>query len=153
MNIIHSHELQWSDALTRGAYAQRRKALGQGAISSGLWELPPGKKSFPLHVHLVTEEALFVISGTAKVRTPAGETALVAGDWVTFPPGGEAHQLINDGAEPFVYLGLSASKGVDVVQYPESGKVAASVGSGPAGKRFVFREDSQVDYFHGDKDS
>jgi uncharacterized cupin superfamily protein len=153
MHIIKSNQVEWTAALTRGAYAQRRKPLGQGALASGLWELPPGKKSFPLHVHLVTEEALFVLSGTAKVRTPEGETAIGPGDWVTFPPGGLAHQLVNDGPEPLVYLGLSASKGVDVVQYPESGKVSASVGAYPAGKRFVFREEDQVDYFAGDQDA
>lgn len=153
MNVLRSGTMQWVDALQRGAYSQRRKALGTGTLSSSLWELAPGKKSFPLHAHHVTEEALFVLSGTGQVRTPDGQTPIGPGDYIAFPAGGPAHQLINDGAEPLVYLGLSSGKGVDVVEYPDSGKVAAAVGAPPAGKRFMFRAADQVEYFQGDKDA
>lgn len=153
MKIVHSNDAPWANSLMRGQYANRRKELGGEKLSAGLWELAPGKKSFPLHAHLVTEEALFVISGTAKVRTPDGLTAIGPGDFVSFPAGGPAHQLINDGTEPLIYLGLSAGVGADVVLYPDSGKVAASAGRPPTGKRFVFQEKSQVDYFEGDKDA
>jgi hypothetical protein len=40
-----------------------------------------------------------------------------------------------------------------VVEYPDSDKVAASVGPRPAGKRFVFKKGAQVDYFEGEPDS
>jgi uncharacterized cupin superfamily protein len=113
-------------------------------------ELAPGKKSFPLHRHHVTEEALFVLSGSAKVRTTEGEYAITAGDFVSFPAGGPAHQLINDGAEPCVFLGMSASLGVDVVEYPDSKKIATAVGAFPTGKRYLFEEKDQVDYFKGE---
>ena len=56
-----------------------------------------------------------------------------------------------DGAEPLVYLALSATQGVDVVEYPDSRKVAASVGPYPARKRWVFREKDQADYFEGEE--
>lgn len=153
MKVVRSSELQWADSLKKGKYQQRRKALGGDQLRSGLWELPPGKKSFPLHFHHVTEEALFVISGRAKVRTPSGETAIGPGDYVSFPAGGEAHQLVNDGAEPLVYLGMSAGKGVDVVEYPESDKVAASVGTFPAAVRYIFKRGAQADYFDGEADA
>lgn len=138
--------------MNKGAFVQRRKALGGTNISCGLWELPPGKKSFPFHMHHVTEEAMFVISGTAQVRTPEGLTPIGAGDYVSFPPSDGAHQLINDGTEPLVYVGISAPKGVDVVEYPDSNKVASSVGTGPDAKRFMFKKDSAVGYFDGEKD-
>jgi uncharacterized cupin superfamily protein len=150
MKIVRSSQEPWKDALVRGQFGQRRKGLGGERLTAGLWELAPGKRSFPLHAHLVTEEALFVVSGTAKVRTPEGETPIGPGDYVSFPPGGPAHQLVNDGAAPLVYLGLSASSGVDVVEYPDSDKLAASVGTGPSAKRWVFRRGSQVDYFDGE---
>lgn len=153
MHIVKTSELPWAEGINKGAFVQRRKHLGGEALACGLWELPPGKKSFPFHRHLVTEEALFVVSGRAKVRTPEGETAIGPGDFVSFPPGGVAHQLVNDGTEPLVYLGLSAPKGADVVEYPDSKKVAASVGSGPARKRFVFREGDQREYFDGESDA
>ncbi len=153
MKVIRSSEVPWKDGLARGSYGQRLKKLGGEKLGASVWELPPGKRSFPMHAHLVTEEALFVVSGRAKVRTPEGETPIGPGDWVSFPPGGPAHQLVNDGAEPLVYLGLSVSSGVDVVEYPESGKLAAAVGTFPAAKRWIFRSSSQVDYWDGEPDA
>jgi uncharacterized cupin superfamily protein len=151
MKLVRSAEVPWAEAIMRGRLAGRRKALGGERISCGLWELPAGKRSFPLHRHLGTEEALFGISGRAKVRTPEGETEIAAGDFVSFPAGGPAHQLVNDGQEPFVYLAMSHSLGVDLVEYPDSGKVACSAGTGSNRKRFVFPEKAQVDYFEGEE--
>jgi uncharacterized cupin superfamily protein len=95
---------------------------------------------------------MYVVSGQAKIRTPDGETAIAAGDYVTFPPGGPAHHVVNDGAEPLIYLGFSASQGFDLVEYPDSEKVAASVGGGPGkGTRVVFRKKDQADYWEGEK--
>ena len=151
MKITRSNEMPWADALKRGRYENRRKALGGDKLSAGLWELLPGKRSFPMHAHLVTEEALFVVSGRGKVNTPEGAHDIGPGDYVSFPPGGTAHQLENDGTEPLVYVGLSAGQGVDVVQYPATGKLAAAVGSGPTAKRWIFRDKDQVDYFDGEE--
>lgn len=150
MKVTRSSEVQWVAALDQGPFSQRRKPLGGAKLTSSLWELPPGKKSFPLHAHLVTEEALYVVSGRAKVRTPEGLTEVGPGDYVSFPPGGPAHQLINDGQEPVVYLGLSATQGVDVVEYPDSDKIAAAVGAPPDGRRFMFRKKDQAGYLEGE---
>jgi uncharacterized cupin superfamily protein len=151
MKVVRSSQVEWKQAMDRGKFAGRRKALGGEKLSCGLWELPPGKRSFPLHLHHGTEEALFVISGRAKVRTPEGETPIGPGDFVSFPPGGPAHQLVNDGDEPMVYLAMGAGVGLDIVEYPDSGKVAASVGSGANRRRFVFRAAEQADYFEGEE--
>lgn len=151
MKVTRTSELPWTAAMQRGRYSQRRKPLGGEKLTAGLYELAPGKRSFPLHAHLVTEEGLFVVSGRATVRTPDGETPIGPGDYVSFPPGGPAHQLENDGSEPFVYLALSAVQGVDIVQYPETGKIAAAHGTYPTGRRWIFREGSQVDYFDGEE--
>lgn len=154
MKITRGAEVEFKTSMERGKFHSRRKALSpDGAkISCGMWELPPGKRSFPLHKHYVTEEALYVISGRAKVRTPEGETPIGPGDWVTFPPGGPAHQLVNDGAETLVYLGFSSNPvGADIVEYPDSAKVASSVQQGPERKRFIFKAGSQVDYFDGEE--
>jgi uncharacterized cupin superfamily protein len=153
MKVVKTSEMAWTDALTKGKYKQRRKPLGGEKLPCGLWELPPGHKSFPMHAHLVTEEALFVISGHAKVRTPEGETPIGPGDYVSFPAGGVAHQIVNDGTEPCVYVGMSAITGFDAVKYPETGKFATAFGVPGSGKRYLFREDQQVDYFEGDKDA
>jgi len=150
MKVVRTSSVPWTEAVNHGPFLQRRKGLGGERLSAGLWELPPGKRSFPLHAHLVTDEALFVLSGTGKVRTPEGLTEIGPGDFVHFPPGGPAHQLVNDGTEPLVYLGLGAGVGADVVEYPDSDKVAASVVAGAARKKFVFKRGSQVDYYEGE---
>jgi uncharacterized cupin superfamily protein len=151
MKITRSGDVEWVDAIDRGNFRGRRKPLGGQKLTAGMWELPPGKKSFPLHMHHVTEEALFVISGHAKVRTQEGEHEIGPGDYVSFPPGGPAHQLVNHGTEPLVYLAMSATQGHDIVEYPDSGKVAAAVGSSPGGKRFVFRQKDQAEYWDGEE--
>ncbi len=151
MNIVRTSQLPWTDAMDKGPFKQRRKQLGGDKLPCGLWELPPGKKSFPFHSHEVTEEALFVVSGTAKVRTPDGLTPIGPGDFVSFPAGGPAHQLVNDGEEALVYIGMAAVAGMDVVTYPDSGKVMTSVGGFPKAKlRMMFKTDAQVDYFDGE---
>ena len=151
MKIVRTNEVEWKSQMDRGSFVQRRKALGGEKLQCGLWELPPGKKSFPLHVHHVTEEAMYVVSGRAKVRTPDGDSDVGPGDYVSFPPAGKAHQLVNDGTEPLVYVAMSAVVGVDVVEYPDSGKIACAVGSFPTGKRHMFRLKDEADYFEGEE--
>jgi uncharacterized cupin superfamily protein len=155
MKITRTKDMEWTPSLQKGKYGQRRKELGAMAImSAGLWELAPGKKSFPFHMHHVTEEAMFVVSGNGKIRTPDGVTDVGPGDYVTFPPGEGAHQIINEGSEPLVYVGLGANaNGVDIVEYPDSGKVSSRTGGPPKGQRFIHKKDQQVDYFAGEKDA
>jgi uncharacterized cupin superfamily protein len=151
MKVVRTHEVPWSNAVTRGKYASRRKALGGEKLSAGLWELAAGKCSFPLHRHYGTEEALYVLSGQARVRTEDSETVVGPGDFVSYPAGGVAHQLINDGTEAFTYLAISSGVGVDVVEYPESGKVGCMTAGWPNGKSFIFPVKGQVGYFDGEE--
>ena len=150
MKLVRTNDVPWAQAMEHGKFSGRRKELAGEKLRCGLWELPPGKRSFPLHLHHVTEEALFVVSGHATVHTPEGDTEIGPGDYVSFPPGGPAHQLVNLTDTPMVYLGLAATFGVDVVEYPDSDKLACSVGSGPNSKRFVFRKKDPPDYFEGE---
>lgn len=152
MKIVRTRDVEWTSAIDHGRFSQRRKPLGGEKLQCGLWELPPGKRSFPMHAHFVTEEALWVVSGRAKVRTPDGEQEIAAGDFVSFPAGGAAHQLINDGSEPLVYVAMSAGVGADIVEYPDSGKIACAVGVGATRKRHIFRAKEEVeDYFEGEE--
>jgi uncharacterized cupin superfamily protein len=153
MKIVKSGDVAWVDSMKQGNYGSRRKPLGGEKLSTSLWELPPGKKSFPLHSHHVTEEAMYVVSGSAKVRTLEGVTPISAGDFISFPPGGPAHQLINDGKETLIYLAMSATYGMDIVEYPDTDKVASVVGVAPNAKRFIFKKGDMAQYFDGDKDA
>ena len=151
MKIIRTDQVQWQSAMNRGPFQSRRKQIGGEKLTAGLWELAPGKLSFPMHTHSITEEAMYVISGTGVVRTSEGEPQIAAGDYVSFPPGGPAHQVQADAAAPLVFLAMSAVQGFDLVEYPNSKKVACSLGTGPNAKRFVFREADQADYFEGEE--
>ncbi|MBI5068309.1 MAG: cupin domain-containing protein [Deltaproteobacteria bacterium] len=152
--VVRTSTQPWAEVPHQGRFQQRRKHLGGERLSCGLWELPPGKKSFPLHVHHCTEEALFVISGCGQVRTPGGLTAVGPGDFVSFPAGGPAHQLVNDGTEPLVYVAMAAVGEADVVEYPDGDKVGVLVRKGAqAGKRFLFRPGAQVGYYDGEPDA
>lgn len=151
MKITRNDEGEWATALERGSFSTKRKALPGGQkLTAGLWEIAAGKRSFPMHSHAITDEAMFVISGTGRVRTPDGEHPIGPGDYVAFPPGGPAHQIEADAAGPLRFLAMSAVQGFDLVTYPNSKKVATSVGVFPNAKRFVFKEDAQVDYFDGE---
>jgi uncharacterized cupin superfamily protein len=74
------------------------------------------------------DELFFVVSGRGEYRF--GDTTLPVrgGDIVAAPAGTQAHQLINTGSEDLRYLGISSGGGVDVVDYPDSGKIAVAAG-------------------------
>lgn len=109
-----------------------------------------------MRLHLAghgVRSARYVSRAPATVRTPDGITEIGPGDHVSFPAGGPAHRVLNDGPEPLVYLGMSATSGFDLVEYPDCGKIGIAVGQPPTGHRFLFRKDAQVDYFDGDPDA
>jgi len=51
-----------------------------------------------------------------------------AGDLIASPAGAEAHQIINTGASELRYLALSDIATVDIIEYPDSGKVGMAAG-------------------------
>jgi len=84
-------------------------------------KIPAGATNCPFHSHAAQWEAYLVISGTGEVR--AGETRhpIGAGDTFVCPPG-EAHQVINTGAEVLLYYVIADNPPADVIQYPDTGK-------------------------------
>jgi uncharacterized cupin superfamily protein len=78
-------------------------------------------------------------------------------DLVCCPPGPDsAHQFRNTGTVPLRYLALSTVEDPEVVEYPDSGKYAVTVGrplgGTPADAKFrvvAFKKD-EVDYFAGE---
>ncbi len=106
--------------------------------------LGPRKFSFPYHFHRAAEELFVVLEGAAKLRTPSGIEEVQAGDVVFFEAGADgAHQLFNPYADPCVYVDVSVSDGLDVIEYPDSGKL------GVDGTFFPF--DVEVDYYEGEE--
>jgi uncharacterized cupin superfamily protein len=137
----------------QGGFAFRRKRLGAAAGSKGLgaswFELPPGKKSFPLHFHLANDEAVFILEGEAVLRLGDEEHQLRAGDFVAFPPGPPGHQIINRSDAPLRFLALSTMREPEVAVYPDSKKVGLLARS--HGMMSVHRQDDAVDYYEDEK--
>jgi uncharacterized cupin superfamily protein len=131
-------------------------AAGSQMLGGMLTEVAPGCVSFPFHYHCATEEALYVIRGSGTARIGDQRVPVREGDWVSFPVGPEhAHQMINDGAEPLVYLCVSASaQKVDVVGYPDSNKLAATAGTfeKPIHK-WISRLGETLDYWDGEPEA
>jgi uncharacterized cupin superfamily protein len=123
-----------------------REALGGELIGCTLYELDPGKRLWPYHLHWNNEEWLIVVEGTPTLRTPDGERELRAGDVVGFPEGeAGAHALANRSDGP-VRVAIFSTRRQGSVDYPDSGKV----GAGPPWDRLYFRRADAVDYWHGE---
>jgi uncharacterized cupin superfamily protein len=121
--------------------------LGGEMLGGTVYELPPGKKSFPFHWHQGTEELLVVLEGEPTLRTADGEQRLKRGDVVSFLRGADgAHQLRNETDSPARYLMISTVVDYEVAHYPDSGKV----GILSKDLRLVVRPESGVDYMDGE---
>lgn len=95
-------------------------------LTMSVYVVDPGEKHLPYHFHHGAEELLLVLEGTPTLRTPEGEQVLQPGDVVGFPRGAEgAHQLRNDGGTAARFVVAAANTTPEVVEYPDSGKVAA----------------------------
>jgi uncharacterized cupin superfamily protein len=102
--------------------------LGLAGLGCAIHVVPPGKKAFPFHRHHVMDELFYIVSGTGEYRYGEETFPVRTGDLVAAPAGVKAHQLINTGNEDLRYLGISSGSGVDIVDYPDSGKVAMAAG-------------------------
>jgi uncharacterized cupin superfamily protein len=153
---VNEADLDWVER-DRDETAFRRKKLAAAAggdrLGCSLYELPPGRKSWPFHYHTGNEEAIYVLAGTGRLRTADGVEALEPGDYVPFPAGEDgAHRVHNDGDEPLRYLALSTMDDPDVTVYPDSAKIGVYAGSPPGSDdpRTVagyYRRDDDVDYW------
>lgn len=141
---------------TRAAEIGRQ--AGTRELGASLYELPPGQAIAPLHAHHNNEELLIVLAGRPTLRTLDSERELAAGEVVAFLRGQDgAHRVDNHSDEPARVLMLSTMNPVDVVEYPDSGKVLARSGQRnpdgslpPGAFRLMARVEDGVDYYDGE---
>lgn len=108
--------------------------------------LNPGQFSFPYHFHRNSEELMMIVSGTMTLRSEKGFEIMEKGDIVYFETGATgAHQFYNHSSEPCTYLDIRTLFGIDVSEYPDSGKINIS----PFMELFDVK--SKVSYFKGEE--
>jgi uncharacterized cupin superfamily protein len=105
--------------------------------------LPPGAAVCPFHSHLAQWELFLVHRGHGTVRAGALTRPVRTGDVFVHPPG-EAHQLINTGAEDLEVFIFADNPPLDAFHYPDSDKW----GLRPPGKIFRIKP---ADYFDGEE--
>jgi len=103
-----------------------------------------GQTPYPYHSHSAQWEFYHVISGEGTVRDETGRTAVAAGDAFIFGPG-EAHQLINTGAQDLILYVVADNPLGESGYYPDSNKWLVR-----SPERKIVRGDS-LDYFDGEE--
>jgi uncharacterized cupin superfamily protein len=154
MEIYNLHGDEWNETTEHGGFAFKDgwvgARIGAELIGGSLYEVAPGKKLWPYHVHHANEEWAIVVRGRPTLRTPAGEQELAEGDVICFVRGpAGAHQMINRSDEPVRVLMLSSLLSPDVIEYLDSGKIAAT---GADGKRlFRTHRGEPAEYWDGEE--
>jgi uncharacterized cupin superfamily protein len=151
--VINVFEDEWQEIYppAEGWISNQRRVSPGSTLGMSVIELLPGQTQCPYHFHHGNEEMLLVLRGTPTLRTPDGEQELAAGDAVHFPTGPDgAHQVVNRSADPARYVVMDAKVSPEIVQYPDSGKIAAmSRGGEPFWS--IHRLEDAADFFHGEE--
>lgn len=153
MNKMKLNDLEWRERKSpEGKYhlfyrdisagLGARKGEGPGhPLDIGMVRMPPGATNYPKHAHRTQWEFYIVVSGRGRVNVNDEAHDVQAGDGFVQPPG-NAHQIVNTGEEDLVYYIIANNAGIDVVQYPDSGKW------GTVGKCFRMQE---ANYYDGEE--
>ncbi len=158
-NVINQDEIEATHMRSGKFHVNSRRFTphtGGQQLGAQVLELAPGERAFPFHYHCANEEAIYVLSGTGTARIGDARVPVRAGDWIAHPVGpGHAHQMINDGSEPLVYLALSTAHKAEICGYPDSKKVAAMAGESweKPWLRQIVREGESLDYWDGEPEA
>lgn len=130
MKVFNLNADEWDRVEERPGWRSKDAWVGAHVdaelIGASMYELEPGNRLWPYHTHHANEEWVIVLRGRPTLRTPEGERKLSEGDVVAFPQGeAGAHQISNRTETSIRVLMLSTLLSPDVVEYLDSGKVAA----------------------------
>ena len=112
MDVFNLHGDEWDRTEDREGWRSKDAwighRLGAELLGGSLYELAPGDRLFPYHVHHANEEWIVVVRGEPTLRSPDGEQLLREGDVAVFRRGAEgAHQVANRTDSPVRVLMLS----------------------------------------------
>jgi uncharacterized cupin superfamily protein len=153
VDVFNLNGDQWDRVEEREGWRSRDAwvgaRLGGELLGGSLYELEPGDRLCPYHLHHANEEWLIVVRGEPTLRSPDGEQDLREGDVVVFLRGkAGAHQVSNRTDAPIRVLMLSSMVALEVVEYPDSGKVGAR--NAKREPLFLTRPGPRLDYWDGE---
>jgi uncharacterized cupin superfamily protein len=154
MKVFNLHGAGWDETRDREGWRIKEAFVGHHIggelIGASMAEVEPGNKLWPYHTHHANEEWVIVLGGEPTLRMPEDEQVLKEGDVVCFPRGKDgAHQIMNRTDSPVRVLMLSTMADPDIIEYPDSGKVAATSASGEGIMRA--RPGPTVEYWDGEE--
>jgi len=99
--------------------------VGAKKLGAMLTILEPGNRAFPFHAHHAIEEMFFILDGEGTYRCGSVSFPICRGDLIAAPASGanHAHQIVNTSDRQLRFLAISTMDPVDIVEYPDSGKV------------------------------
>ncbi|MBP6010692.1 MAG: cupin domain-containing protein [Alphaproteobacteria bacterium] len=124
-------------------------AIGENYhVGFAIEELSPGKQTVPAHYHMLEEEHIYVLDGSATLRLGAETHQLKAGDYVCFPAGQKAgHCLINNTDNVCRYIIVGERNPNEVVVYTDSNKALVR----SLGRREIYDRAATRDYWDGEE--
>lgn len=129
--------------------------IGSTGLGCTLTVIPAGKRAYPFHRHHVTDELFFILSGSGEYRIDDRKLPLKKGDLIAAPAGKEAHQIVNTSSGELRFMAISTIGEFDVVEYPDTGKMAVAAGIKNADFRTAtynaLGRVQPADYFEGEK--
>ena len=108
-------------------WASVSQLIGTTQIGASLHVVPAGKTAWPFHRHHGKDELFFILSGSGTYRVGGRRMPISAGDCIGAPAGGEAHQIVNSSDAELRYIAFSSLGRADVIDYPDSGKMAVKI--------------------------
>ena len=160
--MVGEDDLEWDEHSHGENIGYQRKQLGSSAggekLGCSLYEVQPGRRTWPYHYHLANEEAIYVPEDSGTLRIGEEEIGVSKGEYVTVPARAQAaHLLVNDSRAVLRYLCYSTMVEPDVVVHPDSGKVGIFGGAAPGGPKDkrtfskFLREEVEVGYYEGEE--
>ena len=103
-----------------GSWRALGDAFGLTQFGVNLETLPPGSQSALRHWHTLSDEFVYVISGTLQLITDHGEFVMQAGMHMGFKAGEKnAHHLVNRSNADAVFLVMGSRVAGDKAFYPD----------------------------------
>ncbi|QPV62338.1 cupin domain-containing protein [Halosimplex litoreum] len=166
--VVSAADFDW-DEYDHGEREFRRKRLGGAAggedLGTSLYELEPGKRTWPRHYHAGNEEAIYILGGELTLYLERGadsdeegeravtEHALEPGDYAALPSGPDhAHEVEARGDDTARFLVISTMNEPDLSVLVERDAAMLFAGGAPGNydDRYISQTvdlDAEVEYW------